>query len=167
MLLKEGNYIFIFSIHVCFIDLIEGGTCDKCFAHGCRFSGTIIALGSMSTSPWTDSEWRSLKVLKILGFCRQNLISVCTSHCFLNIYSCIVMFSSIVEDLNHMPTSDRSNGTSLLLFPVQIEFHHGNWNHLLQPIYSHLNLLQEISVHDLLLHLQLLQDTLQFLVCIF
>ncbi|XP_051216899.1 auxin response factor 7 [Lolium perenne] len=27
-----------------------------------RFSGTIVGLGSMSTSPWADSDWRSLKV---------------------------------------------------------------------------------------------------------
>jgi hypothetical protein len=34
-----------------------------------RFSGTIVGLGSMSTSPWADSDWRSLKVLKIFQFC--------------------------------------------------------------------------------------------------
>uniref|UniRef100_A0A0E0K153 Auxin response factor n=1 Tax=Oryza punctata TaxID=4537 RepID=A0A0E0K153_ORYPU len=69
-----------------------------------RFSGTIIGVGSMSTSPWANSDWRSLK----------------------------------------------------------IEFHHGNWSHLLRAIHSHhLSHRQEISGLGLLLRIQLLQNYLR------
>jgi hypothetical protein len=46
-----------------------------------RFSGTIIGVGSMSTSPWANSDWRSLKVIKIFKFVGRMPFFLCI--CFL------------------------------------------------------------------------------------
>ena len=82
------------------------------------------SIGSMpvnSTSPWANSDWRSLKVINIFLF--VGIIPLLVGICLGNICYHSYVFS---KTSSHALTSDRSDGMSLLLFCVQIEFHHGN-----------------------------------------
>lgn len=80
-LLKEGNLTSIFHPLVFHWFKNCVGTSHKYFFMVYRFSGTIIGVGSMSTSPWANSDWRSLKVIKIFKFVGRMPFFLCI--CFL------------------------------------------------------------------------------------